>query len=171
MFVVDSISLPVAATDWATALSGIVGVLIGGAITTGGTVWAQRRVDKREKLVEARQLGAALSLVHSNLQEILASLQVLERDGAWRAPLSEHWLIVWQDRADAIAAAVERDDFETLAEAFLVARLFVWYASRGERPFSKEDLQTVVKWQNKVREARATLDKSQAALSAAARRR
>jgi hypothetical protein len=159
MVITEWIALPLAATEWAAAISGIVGVLIGGAITTGATIWVQRHADRKEKRVEARQLGATISLVHSNLQEVLASLQVLERDGVWRAPLTEHWLTVWQDRAPVLAGAIGRDEFETLAEAFLVARLLVWQASDDGQGFSGEDRQIVAKWMDKVQEARATLER------------
>ncbi len=158
MAITESIPVPLAAAEWAAAISGILGVLIGGAITTGGTIWVHRRADKREKRIEARQLMATISLFHSNLQEVMASIQVLERDGGWGAPLSEEWLTIWQDRAPTLAGAIARDEFETLAEAFLVARLLIWQTSKEKEGFSAEDRQMVGKWKERVSDGITMLD-------------
>lgn len=148
-----------AATDLGAAAFGIVGVLLGGVITTGGTIWTQRNADKRELEAEARQGAATKLLLHSKLREVLASLKVVDRDSTWQAPLSDEWLSAWQDRSPTLASALSStSDFETVAEGFLVARLLAWRASEEERELSQDDREMVGKWREKIQEALAILE-------------
>lgn len=157
----DSTIVPLAATDWTAAIAGIVGVVVGGAITTAGTVWTQRRADRRERDAEARELTATVWLLHSNLLEVSASLEAVERDRVWQAPTSgEQWLTLWQDRSSALAGAMSKDgletsqeEFEIVAESFLITRVLLWRASREERDLSEDDRELIRAWQEKIQEA------------------
>ncbi|MGN6586827.1 MAG: hypothetical protein ACTHKT_05060 [Solirubrobacterales bacterium] len=146
------------ATDWVTAGFGLAGVIVGGLITTGTTMWVQQRADDRARQAEERELTATCSLLHSNLREVKSSLKAIERDQAWSAPIGDQWLSAWQDRAPALASGRSREEFEAVAEGFLIARLLIWQTSEEERDFTTADRDLVARWHNVVSKALSILE-------------
>ncbi len=153
-----SISLLLATTDWGAAALGIAGVIVGGVITTGTSIWIQGRADDRARQAEERELTATCSLLHSNLREVKSSLKAVERDQAWSAPIGDQWLSAWQDRAPALASGMSREEFEAVAEGFLIARLLMWQTAEEERDFTAADQNLVARWQKVVSEALSILE-------------
>jgi hypothetical protein len=154
--------LPLAASDWVAAIAGVAGVVVGGMITTGGTIWVQRaankRQDKQEREAEDRERNATISLLHASLEALCSYLHARQEDGAWQAPVGEEWLAIWQDRARALAGFVNREEYETVAAAFLVARLLSWQGSNAGAHLSDEGRALIATWLERIDQGLATLD-------------
>ena len=156
--------LPLASSDWVAAGAGILGVVVGGVITTTSAYLLQRSADKRadlrEQVAENRERDATISLLHGSLEAVGSYLRALESGGAWRAPVGEECLATWRDRARALAGFVERDQYETVAAAFLVARLLDWQNSSEGEGLSDKDRDQIAKWMGKVAQGLDALDAS-----------
>lgn len=151
-------SFPIAASDWVAAVSGVVGVVVGGVITTGGTVWLQKAAVKREREASVVVQRTTVSILRGSLRQIGSFLRALDAQEVWRAPLDEEWLAVWQDRGRVLAEFVDIQTYEAVSAAFLVARLLRWQSSNQGADLSDGDRDLIATWLERTEQGLAALD-------------
>lgn len=151
-------SLPIAASDWVAAVSGVVGVIVGGLITTGGTIWVQKAAAKREREAEQAAHNATVAILRGSLEELASFLRKLEGNQAWQAPFDEEWVAVWQDRGPVLAGFADGETYETVAAAFLVARLLRWQSSSQGQALSAADRKLIATWLERAEQGLGALD-------------
>lgn len=150
-------SLPIAA-DWVAATFGVVGVVVGGAITTGGTIWVQKAAVGREREADAAARNTTVSILRGSLAEIGSFLQALRASQVWQVPFDEEWVAVWQDRGQGLAGFVDSQTYETVSAAFLVARLLRWQSSSQGEALSAADYDLIATWLERVGQGLDALD-------------
>lgn len=144
------IPLPIAATDWVAAASGVVGVIVGSLITISGTIWVQKAATKREREAKTAEHNATVAILRGSLLEIASFLRKLRASQAWQAPFDEEWVAVWQDRGHVLAGFADRQTYETVAAAFLVPRLLRWQAPSHGQTLSDTDRKLIATWLERV---------------------
>jgi hypothetical protein len=140
------------------AVSGVIGVVVGGVITTGGTVWLQKAAEKREREASVVMRKTTVSILRGSLRQISSFLRALDAQGVWRAPLDEEWLAVWQDRGRVLAEFVDSQTYETVSAGFLVARLLRWQSSNQGAGLSDKDRDLIATWLERTEQGLAALD-------------
>jgi hypothetical protein len=146
------------ATDWGTVGLGFLGVIVGGLMTFLGTVFTQRETKKREREAAARERRATIRILLASLEELRDFLAVLANDRVWQAPGSTDWVTTWQDRATSFAASGKGEEFESVARAFLVARLLMWQGPQKGEEFTDTDPELIQGWRRAVDSGIVTLE-------------
>jgi hypothetical protein len=91
------------------AIFGLVGVLVGGALTTGASFVFERRREKRLTRV-------GLQLLEAEFLKVAGVLYAALEEGVWVAG-SDLEVATWPDYRAALAAELARDDFNFVALA------------------------------------------------------
>lgn len=153
--------LPLAASDWVAPVFGVLGVVIGGGITTAGTVLVQREAAKREQEANAAArdttVATVMSILRGSLAEIGSFLRALTANQTW-LPFDEEWVAVWQDQRRVLAGLVDGQTYETVSAAYLVARRLRWQSSSQGQPLSPTDYKLIGAWLERVEEGLKALD-------------
>lgn len=90
---------------------GLVGVLIGGALTVMTTELA----DRRRRQISAR---TAARLVGDDMTQVVAVIQVALDRGTWSSLATfDRGHRAWDERSDALAAAIELKDWMQLSQS------------------------------------------------------
>jgi hypothetical protein len=151
-------SLPTAASDWVAAGFGVAGVIIGAAITTYGTIWVQKEGVKREREADVVVHNTTVSILRGSLRQIGSFLRALSVKGVWRVPLDEEWLAAWQERGRVLAGFVDGQTYETVSDAFLVARLLRWQSTKQGEELSDGDRRLIDTWLERIEQGLEALD-------------
>ena len=151
------LALAATADNLTPALFGLAGVVCGALVTAGTNVWIEHRHEKAEQRLDRDLLASALELLLTDLCHIRELLIHIDESGRWVVPDSARWLTLWDQERRRLASALEPEDYETIADAFLAVRL--WDLRGPEQPLDENGHTQVQKWRDAVEEARKRLER------------
>ena len=116
---------------------GLIGALVGGAITAGSNLlieWLRRRHEQdREGERDSRELRQAVRLVLSELEEIDYAIRQVVRSGVWGPPEKQLPAFAWADHRSIFAAQLDPDVWLSVASAYREENELNWHIRWRER--------------------------------------
>ena len=152
--------LALAATSVTPAVFGLVGVLMGALVSAAANYLVEQRRLQEERKAHERNVRAALRLLRSQLKVEYAFISSLTVDDAWsEPPQADRGRALWDQEQRPLAMALNADEFESVANAFLAAGLLELEGARrmGEQ-VTQEDADRLAEWGAAVERALAALD-------------
>jgi hypothetical protein len=151
--VTDDLRRPII-EEVATAVIGLVGAVIGGLLTGGGTYLLERRREQAEA-------KAARRIVRSQLLEATTAVEDALKGSNW--PPGWHavtWSQTWSTYRPFLAKTMDVDDFDKLAVAYVRVQQVQTGLALGKRAFEKNDEGFLTKTKPALSDARRLLDGS-----------
>jgi hypothetical protein len=115
------------------AIFGLIGVIIGGLITSGVELF-------RDSFRERRGLRSAVRLVDDELGYVVAALDNVLEVGKWRPQQDDLERSAWEESKPLLAAALELNDWRGIVIAYLHMDNFVAQSQvaemRGDQEFA-----------------------------------
>lgn len=109
-----------------SAISGLIGVLVGGGITTGTSYWLMTRqetvVAAREERSRTNEIRIAVRLVANELIEFQESMRLRILEGRWTD--SELRLDAWGRYKEVLARELSMDDWHQIELTFFEIETF-----------------------------------------------
>jgi hypothetical protein len=117
----------------AEGIFGLIGVLVGASVAGWVTLRLERRREKREAL-------AARRIVKSELEEAKRAVQDALAGREWPPGWDETtWTQTWSTNRSVLAATMNGDHFDKLADVYLQMRLLQRGLAAGTRTFARDD--------------------------------